>query len=169
MSCCIARCAAASGRATPTSLCTRGRRSAPIEPGGLLAVARHRRRYAADTADIAYGDAGPAHLLDVWRRPDLPPGNRAPVLVHIPGGAWSVNDKRGQGYALMAAMAERGWVCVSVNYRRSPHHAWPAHIVDVKRALAWVEDEYRRLWRRSRNSSPPPADRRAVISPRWPH
>ena len=109
------------------------------KPSGLLTIARYRRRYAADTADIAYGDAGPAHLLDVWRRPDLPPANPAPVLMHIPGGAWSVNDKRGQGYALMAAMAERGWVCVSVNYRRSPHHAWPAHIIDVKRALAWVK------------------------------
>ena len=108
-------------------------------PGGLVTVARYRRRYTGHTADIAYGDAGPAHLLDIWRRPDLPPENRAPVLVHIPGGAWSINDKRGQGYSLMAALAERGWVCVSVNYRRSPHHAWPAHIVDVKRALAWVK------------------------------
>jgi acetyl esterase/lipase len=110
-------------------------REAPV---GLLTVARHRRRYTGRTADLSYGEPGPAHLLDIWRRRDLQPGARAPVLIHIPGGAWSLNNKRGQGYSLMAAMSERGWICVSVNYRRSPHHAWPAHIVDVKRAIAWV-------------------------------
>lgn len=107
-------------------------------PAGQVTVARHRRRYTDQTADLSYGEPGPAHLLDIWRRRDLKPGARAPVLIHVPGGAWSLNNKRGQGYSLMAAMSERGWICVSVNYRRSPRHAWPAHIVDVKRAIAWV-------------------------------
>jgi acetyl esterase/lipase len=62
----------------------------------------------------------------------------APVLLQIPGGAWTMNDKRGQAYAQMARMVDLGWICVSINYRRSPRHSWPAHIVDVKRALAWV-------------------------------
>ncbi len=113
--------------------------SRSIRPRGLATVLRYRSKYSTGTADIAYGDGGRAHTLDIWRRPDLVTNQAAPVLVHMPGGAWSINDKRGQGYSLMAAMAERGWICVSVNYRRSPHHAWPAHIVDVKRALAWVK------------------------------
>jgi acetyl esterase/lipase len=29
---------------------------------------------------------------------------------------------------------------VSLNYRVSPLHTWPDHIVDVKRALAWVKE-----------------------------
>jgi acetyl esterase/lipase len=62
------------------------------------------------------------------------------VLLQIPGGAWMMNDKRGQAYAQMARMVDLGWVCVAVNYRRSPSHSWPAHIVDVKRALAWVRE-----------------------------
>ncbi len=37
-------------------------------------------------------------------------------------------------------MAERGWVCVSIDYRVSPKHTWPDHIVDVKRALAWIKE-----------------------------
>jgi len=41
---------------------------------------------------------------------------------------------------LMAHLAERGWVCVSINYRLSPRGTWPDHIVDVKRALAWVKE-----------------------------
>ncbi len=120
----------------------------PLEPytakqpslAGVLDPLSHRRRYAAKTADIAYGTCGRNNLLDVWRRPDLPEGYRAPVLIQVPGGAWSINDKRGQAYPLMSRMTQLGWTCVSINYRRSPGSAWPAHIVDVKQAIAWVRE-----------------------------
>ena len=39
----------------------------------------------------------------------------------------------------MAHLAERGWVCVTANYRLSPRATWPDQIVDVKRALAWTK------------------------------
>jgi len=38
----------------------------------------------------------------------------------------------------MSRMVELGWICVPINYSRSPGAAWPAHITDVKRAIAWV-------------------------------
>ena len=41
----------------------------------------------------------------------------------------------------MAHMAERGWVCVAINYSLAPAARWPAHIIDVKRAIAWVKRE----------------------------
>jgi acetyl esterase/lipase len=108
---------------------------------GLLQAARHLRRYAAHTSDIAYGPGGRENLLDIWRRPGIPQaGRRAPVLVQIPGGGWVVNGKRGQAYPLMGRMVELGWICVSIDYSKSPRRAWPAHIIDVKRALAWVRD-----------------------------
>ncbi|MGI9124407.1 MAG: alpha/beta hydrolase fold domain-containing protein [Mycobacterium sp.] len=106
--------------------------------GGLVEAMRHRKRYAATTTDISYGPGGRSNLLDVWRRPDLPEGYRAPVLIQIPGGGWSVNDKRGQAYPLMTRMVEIGWICVSINYSRSPRNSWPSHIIDAKRAIAWV-------------------------------
>lgn len=117
----------------------------PLEPyavrrpsvGGILAAMAHRRRNAA-AIDVAYGPGGRNHRLDIWRRPDLPEDRPAPVLIQVPGGGWSVNDKRGQAYPLMSRMAELGWICVSINYSRSPRNAWPAHIIDVKRAIAWV-------------------------------
>jgi acetyl esterase/lipase len=112
----------------------------PPSLAGLAQAMRHRGRYCQATTNISYGPGGRSHLLDVWRRPDLPAGQPAPVLIHVPGGGWSVNDKRGQGYPLMTRMAELGWVCVSINYSRSPRNAWPSHIVDVKRAIAWVRD-----------------------------
>jgi acetyl esterase/lipase len=112
----------------------------PPSLAGLAQAMRHRSHYCQETTNISYGPAGRSHLLDVWRRPDLPAGQPAPVLIHVPGGGWSVNDKRGQGYPLMTRMAELGWICVSINYSRSPRNAWPSHIVDVKRAIAWVRD-----------------------------
>ncbi len=112
----------------------------PPSLAGLAQAMRHRRRYCQTTTDISYGPGGSSHLLDVWRRPDLPAGKPAPVLIQVPGGGWSVNDKRGQAYPLMTRMVELGWICVSINYSRSPRNAWPSHIIDVKRAIAWVRE-----------------------------
>lgn len=92
------------------------------------------------TSDIPYGPGGRENLLDIWRRPDLAPGRRAPVLIQVPGGAWTINGKRPQAYPLMSRMVELGWICVSINYSKSPRCTWPAHIVDVKRAIAWVRE-----------------------------
>jgi acetyl esterase/lipase len=40
----------------------------------------------------------------------------------------------------MTYLASRGWVCFAINYRLSPKAAFPAHIVDVKRALRWIRE-----------------------------
>jgi acetyl esterase/lipase len=97
-----------------------------------------RRRYAA-SRNLSYGDHGRHNCLDIWRRADLPADAGAPVLVQVHGGAWTIGEKRGQAHPLMAHLAERGWVCVTINYRLSPRARWPEHIVDVKRALAWTK------------------------------
>ncbi|BBZ71088.1 alpha/beta hydrolase [Mycobacterium paraseoulense] len=116
---------------------------AGIEPvcaprGGVLNRPGPHRRYAAQTSDIPYGPGGRDNLLDIWRRHDLAPGRRAPVLIQVPGGAWTVGDKRVQAYTLMSRMADLGWICVAINYSKSPRSAFPAHLIDVKRAIAWV-------------------------------
>jgi acetyl esterase/lipase len=125
----------------------RARISEPFSPRPDVALTRRsilapdfgvRRRYRV-ARDVAYGDAGPRNCLDVWRRADLPRDAKAPVLFQVHGGAWMMGQKEGQGEPLMAHLAERGWVCVATNYRLSPKADWPAHIVDVKRALAWVK------------------------------
>ena len=112
----------------------------PERRGGMLHAAAGHRRYAAKTSDIAYGPDTRDNLLDIWRHRDIKVGDRAPVLLQIPGGAWTVNGRRPQGYPLMSRMAELGWVCVSIDYSKSPRKSWPAHIIDVKRALAWVRE-----------------------------
>jgi acetyl esterase/lipase len=108
---------------------------APDRLAPLVRYARQRRHYLYRTS-VRYGDA-PEQLLDVWRRKDLPPAP-APVLIFVPGGAWVHGSRTLQGYALMAHLAARGWVCLTIDYRVSPHHRWPRHICDVKAAVAWA-------------------------------
>ncbi|HLM97022.1 MAG TPA: alpha/beta hydrolase [Acidimicrobiales bacterium] len=85
------------------------------------------------------GDGIRAHRLDIIRRRVDPPTG-APVLIYIHGGAWVIGDKREQGLPLLHELARRGWVAVTINYRLSPRATWPDHIVDCKRAVAWVRE-----------------------------
>ena len=120
----------------------------PMEPRREVVLTRKRiasgpltnwrKRYVKD-GNIAYGDAGRRNQLDVWKRPDLPNDAHAPVLIQVHGGGWVIGNKNQQAMPLMAHMADRGWVCVAINYRLSPRATWPDHIVDVKRAIAWVK------------------------------
>lgn len=118
----------------PTQPTRVGRRNLPLR----TTVAR--RRFVDKQNIVRYGPHGRANLADVWRRRDLPRDGKAPVLLQVPGGAWMIGWRRPQAYPLMSHLVSRGWVCVSMNYRVSPLHTWPDHIVDVKRALAWVKE-----------------------------
>jgi acetyl esterase/lipase len=86
-----------------------------------------------------WGDGRPRHRLDVYRS-RLVLREKAPVMVYVHGGGWVIGDKREQGKPMMFELVARGWVCVAINYRLSPKGTWPDHIVDVKRALAWVKE-----------------------------
>ncbi len=88
--------------------------------------------------DLPYDDH-PKTRLDVYRcRSGVLPN--APVLVHVHGGAWMTGNKSFEGTPLMLHMAKRGWLCVNVDYRLAPQDPFPAQIIDVKRALAWVRE-----------------------------
>ena len=88
--------------------------------------------------DIAYGEHGDFNKLDIVR-PAGPVVPGRPVLLHIHGGAWMIGQKSREALPLIRHLAQRGWVVATINYRLSPAAKWPAHIVDVKRALAWVK------------------------------
>jgi acetyl esterase/lipase len=118
----------------PTTPARRGRLDLPLR------TTMARRRFVEKTNVVSYGPHGRANLADIWRRRDLPRDGKAPVLVQVPGGAWVIGMRRPQAYPLMSHLAARGWICVSLGYRVSPVHTWPDHIVDVKRALAWVKE-----------------------------
>jgi len=112
----------------------------PLSRAEVMLASRGSRSRYLRTADASYGEYGKRNLLDVWARADLASDARAPVLIQIPGGAWVSGRKTGQSYPLMSHLAERGWVCVSISHRLAPKAKWPAHILDVKRAIAWVKE-----------------------------
>jgi acetyl esterase/lipase len=89
--------------------------------------------------DIAFGDAGGRNHLDIYAPKDRPLEG-APVLLQVHGGAWTIGKKDQQGIPLMQHLAAKGWVCVAVNYRLAPRDPFPAQIIDVKKAIAWIRE-----------------------------
>jgi acetyl esterase/lipase len=72
-------------------------------------------------------------------------GTKRPALLQIHGGGWVIGDKREQGIPLLNHMAAQGWVGFNANYRLSPAATFPEHLIDCKKALAWIRehaDEY---------------------------
>ncbi len=98
---------------------------------------RFRRAGVKYVRNLAYTEAGKRGLLDLY----LPvrDGERRPVLLQVHGGAWMVGHKSEQAQPLLHRMVESGWIGVSINYRLAPRAAFPAQIIDVKKAIAWVK------------------------------
>jgi acetyl esterase/lipase len=93
--------------------------------------------------NVSYAEGGRRAKLDLYRPVSSVNGGRlenAPVLIQIHGGGWTIGNKEQQGLLIMNRMAARGWVGVSVNYRLAPKDRWPAQIIDIKRAIAWVRE-----------------------------
>jgi acetyl esterase/lipase len=91
------------------------------------------------TRDIPFTQYGARGHLDVYRGVDGAESG-APVLLQVHGGGWTIGRKDQQGIPLMQHLAAKGWVCVSINYRLAPRDAFPAQIVDVKSAIAWIKE-----------------------------
>ena len=90
-------------------------------------------------SNIAYGDAGRANLLDVYRSRSH--SGSGPTLIHLHGGAFRVGNKSREARPLFHRLARRGWVCISANYRLRARY--PDPLVDLKKVLAWVREHGR--------------------------
>ncbi len=106
----------------------------------MLAPFVFRRRDVERIANISYGDAGRANLLDVYRRRSAP--SDGPTLVYFHGGAFRSGRKNREARPLLYRLASQGWVCVSANYRLRPA-TFPDHLIDVKKVIAWVREHGR--------------------------
>ena len=89
--------------------------------------------------DIAYNAHGKRGLLDIYLPASQPPEG-APVLLQVHGGGWTIGEKEQQGVPLMQHLAAKGWVCVAINYRLAPRDPFPAQVIDVKQAIAWIRE-----------------------------
>jgi acetyl esterase len=107
---------------------------------------------AADTnqieirSNLVYRQVGGQNLaLDAYLpMAALPAGTPVPttarsVVVVIHGGGWVGGDKADEHREYISrALAQDGFVVISVNYRLAPDHVFPAAIDDVKAAIAWL-------------------------------
>ena len=65
----------------------------------------------------------------------------APAVVYVHGGDWVSGDYDTGGFIINRigpALAARGFVVVSLNYRLGPRRHWPDQIVDVKCAIRYL-------------------------------
>jgi acetyl esterase/lipase len=113
-----------------------------------LPPARPQRLPIARTRDLTFATVrGRPLRLDVYQpRDPAQPGARRPAILQVHGGAWVSGDKRTQGLPLLRHLASQGWVGFNANYRLSPRATFPDHLVDLKRAVAFIRqhaDEYR--------------------------
>jgi len=121
--------------------------SLPPAAAAPLAAATSQSASAADgkphiLANLPYG-TDPAQKMDVY----LPTGftGLRPGVELIHGGGWQAGDK-GFYAPLGRALAARGFVAFSVNYRLTPAAHFPAQADDVQQATRWVRahaGEYR--------------------------
>jgi len=102
---------------------------------GLLQPFPRRPRGIRVTAAIRYGPHE-RHLLD-----HFDPGRPGPALVYVHGGGWQRGRRDTQARAMRYRLAAAGWHVFAPSYRLSPEATFPDHLVDVKRAIAWVRRE----------------------------
>ena len=95
--------------------------------------------------DIAYRPgASKAWRLDLIR-PKKDSGALRAGIVFVHGGGWRSGDKR-TGTFLRGAIeyAQKGYVCITVNYRLTGEAPFPACIEDVKCAVRWFRAHARK-------------------------
>jgi acetyl esterase/lipase len=107
-------------------------------------VNRSSRRHTRRIPNLEFARAGrQRQRLDIIMPKEA--GQKRPAILQIHGGCCVIGDKREQGWPLLKYLAANGWVGFNANYRLSPAATWPEHLIDCKRALAWIRehaDEY---------------------------
>lgn len=83
-------------------------------------------------------------FMDVYQTQPPPLGaHAAPVVLFIHGGSLQEHGERRSSpmYApVCPGLAARGILCVTMDYRLSPTHQWPAMPDDVAAAVRWIHD-----------------------------
>ena len=101
-------------------------------PGGVIGL-----------ADLTYESLAGFRplILDLYRPVSI--STPHPLVLYIHGGGWTSGHTRHSGAfenwpAVLAAIAARGYVVASVEYRLSGEAPFPAAIQDVKAAIRWL-------------------------------
>jgi acetyl esterase/lipase len=81
--------------------------------------------------------------LDLYQTPPKAKAPPRPLIVFVHAGGWATGDARHlPGFAdfpsTLAALAAKGYVVATVNYRLSGEAHFPAPVQDVKSAIRWL-------------------------------
>ena len=107
----------------------------------VFPVLMRHRKGVTRARNIVFAEYGKKQVkLDVYKSVEAKPGDRRPGVLQIHGGGWVFGDKREQGLPLLNHLAVNGWVGVNANYRLSPRAKFPAHLIDLKKAIAWYRE-----------------------------
>lgn len=87
--------------------------------------------------NVVVGNFGGIDLTVDVARPAAMDGP-APALLFLPGGGWLTADRSPLPERYGIPMAERGFVCVTGEYRVLEQAIWPAAIQDVKAIIRWM-------------------------------
>ncbi len=107
-----------------------GARSLPVGTG----IVPHLG--AGQQATVTYCNGEQAHITEPTRL-----HGPAPTAVYVHGGSWVSGDFDTGGFIINKigpALAQFGFVVVSVDYRLGPNKPWPAQIEDVKCAIRYL-------------------------------
>ncbi|GLQ34759.1 hypothetical protein GCM10007939_10420 [Amylibacter marinus] len=88
-------------------------------------------------SDIPYG-ADPLHRMDIY----VPKQARgAPVIAMVHGGGWHIGDKSNAGVVdnKRDYWTKRGYIFVSINYRKMPQSDPYTQATDVARSFAYIQ------------------------------
>lgn len=105
--------------------------AAPEMPAGIMLK-----------SGIPYRDIdGRELLLDIFypEKANL----KMPAVLMVFGGGWKSGD-RTQNHAMAVALAKKGYVCVSPDYRLSGEAQYPAAVYDLKAAVRWMRGNAKR-------------------------
>ncbi len=64
----------------------------------------------------------------------------APVLLYIHGGGWTGGSIIANEWSACSIAASSGWNVLSISYRLSPEHPFPAGLNDCYAALTWLRE-----------------------------
>lgn len=115
----------------------------------LTAVTPEAMRLRA-SAEFAPWNADPPPLASVEDREaviadrtirvriyDASPGEAGPAMIYLHGGGWTIGDLDLEDTPLRFLAADSGVKVISVDYRLSPEHKFPAAIEDALAVLQW--------------------------------
>ncbi|RLN95101.1 hypothetical protein BBJ28_00000090 [Nothophytophthora sp. Chile5] len=68
----------------------------------------------------------------------------APILLFVHGGGWIIGSRVNPPLPFVHQVATLGWVVCVIDYQLSPRVAFPEHLIDSKRAIAYLREHARK-------------------------